>query len=99
MFTVAMSPINEEIHESPLQAVTTSISLPDCVRDNLREYFADLEEMEPENLYAMLIHTVEKPLLEMVMERAQYNQTRAAQWLGMNRNTLRKKLQEHGLSD
>ena len=35
----------------------------------------------------------------MVMDRAQHNQSRAAQWLGLNRNTLRKKLLEHGLAE
>ncbi|MEN9842724.1 MAG: hypothetical protein RLZZ612_553 [Pseudomonadota bacterium] len=73
--------------------------LPECVRDNLRQYLSDLEGMEPANLYDMLIRTVEKPLLELVMERAQHNQSRAAQWLGLNRNTLRKKLLEHGLAE
>ena len=47
----------------------------------------------------MLVKAVEKPLLEMVMDRAQHNQSRAAQWLGLNRNTLRKKLLEHGLAE
>ena len=40
---------------------------------------------------------VEKPLLDVVMARAEGNQSRAAQWLGLNRNTLRKKLVEHKL--
>jgi Fis family transcriptional regulator len=41
---------------------------------------------------------VEKPLLEVVMQRAGQNQSRAAEWLGLNRNTLRKKLIEHQLA-
>jgi Fis family transcriptional regulator len=45
----------------------------------------------------MLVKAVERPLLEVVMAQAQNNQSRAAQWLGLNRNTLRKKLLEHGL--
>lgn len=73
--------------------------LPDCVRDNLRQYLADLEGMEPSDLYDMLIHTVEKPLLEMVMQHTDHNQSRAAKWLGLNRNTLHKKLLLHGLID
>jgi len=47
----------------------------------------------------MLVKAVERPLLEVVMAHAQNNQSRAAQWLGLNRNTLRKKLVEHGLLD
>jgi Fis family transcriptional regulator len=45
----------------------------------------------------MVVLTVEKPLLEVVMKHADDNQSRAAQWLGLNRNTLRKKLSEHHL--
>ncbi|HRK38684.1 MAG TPA: helix-turn-helix domain-containing protein [Burkholderiaceae bacterium] len=74
-------------------------NLQDCVRDSMRVYFDDLGGSEPANLHDMLVKAVEKPLLELVMERAQHNQSRAAQWLGLNRNTLRKKLLEHGLAD
>ena len=45
----------------------------------------------------MLVHLVERPLLEVVMQQAGDNQSRAAEWLGLNRNTLRKKLLEHRL--
>jgi Fis family transcriptional regulator len=44
-----------------------------------------------------MVGTVEKPMLEVVMQQADHNQSRAAQWLGLNRNTLRKKLLEHKL--
>ncbi len=45
----------------------------------------------------MLLKVIEKPLLDVVMQRAGHNQSRAADWLGLNRNTLRKKLVEHQL--
>lgn len=67
------------------------------VRANLDAYFKDLGETEPTDLHGMLLKAVEKPLLEQVMQRASQNQSKAAQWLGLNRNTLRKKLLEHGL--
>ena len=67
------------------------------LRQKLRDYFTDLGDMPPVDLYDMVIHVVEKPLLEEVMTRAGHNQSRAAQWLGLNRNTLRKKLTQHGL--
>ncbi|MFN3610910.1 helix-turn-helix domain-containing protein [Tepidimonas sp.] len=73
--------------------------LPDCVRASLEAYFATLGDTEPANLHEMLIRAVEGPLLEVVMARARGNQSRAALWLGLNRNTLRKKLLEHGLLD
>lgn len=48
-------------------------------------------------MYDMMVRVVEKPLLEVVMRHAEHNQSKAAQWLGLNRNTLRKKLLEHKL--
>ncbi len=71
--------------------------LEDSVRDNLEAYFRDLRGTEPDGLYEMVIRVVEKPLLDVVMQHAGHNQSRAAEWLGMNRNTLRKKLLEHKL--
>ncbi|MDR2853665.1 MAG: Fis family transcriptional regulator [Burkholderiaceae bacterium] len=71
--------------------------IQDSVRSGLENYFRDLHGAQPDRLYDMLMHVVEKPLLEIVLARAEGNQSRAAQWLGMNRNTLRKKLLEHKL--
>ena len=68
-----------------------------CIHKNLETYLNDLQGQEPSGMYDMLLRVVEKPLLELVMEQARNNQSRAAQWLGLNRNTLRKKLVEHGL--
>jgi Fis family transcriptional regulator len=45
----------------------------------------------------MLLQVVEKPMLELVMECTRSNQSKAAQWLGINRNTLRKLLVQHGM--
>lgn len=73
--------------------------LHDCVRASMEDFFRDLNGTDPDNLHEMLVRAVEKPLLEVVMEQAQNNQSRAAQWLGLNRNTLRKKLLEHKLID
>ena len=68
-----------------------------CVRESLEAYFRDLRGTEPGGLYEMVTRVVEKPLLDVVMQHAGQNQSRAAEWLGMNRNTLRKKLAEHKL--
>ena len=73
--------------------------LHDCMRASMEDFFHDLNGTDPANLHDMLVKAVEKPLLEVVMEQAQNNQSRAAQWLGLNRNTLRKKLLEHKLID
>ncbi|MES2933055.1 MAG: helix-turn-helix domain-containing protein [Pseudomonadota bacterium] len=72
-------------------------SIQEAVQKSLADYFNDLGEQQPSNIYNMVVHTVEKPVLEAVMARAAGNQSQAAEMLGINRNTLRKKLQEHGL--
>ena len=73
--------------------------IEECVRNSLEGYFKDLRGTEPDRMYDMMVRVVERPLLEVVMQQADNNQSRAAQWLGLNRNTLRKKLVEHKLLD
>ena len=70
-------------------------NLEECVRHSLESYFQDLDGTAPGGMYDMMVRVVEKPLLEVVMQHAEQNQSRAAEWLGLNRNTLRKKLVEH----
>ena len=72
-------------------------NVEECVRESLLRYFQDLGGETPDGMYDMLVRLVEKPLLEVVMRQADNNQSRAAEWLGLNRNTLRKKLTLHNL--
>ncbi len=72
-------------------------SIEECVRHSLEKYLADLDGEAATNVYEMVMRTVEKPVLEIVMRHAAQNQSQAAAILGINRNTLRKKLGEHGL--
>ena len=71
--------------------------IEECVRESLESYFKDLHGVEPTSMYEMIMNVVEKPLLDVVMKHAEGNQSRAAEWLGINRNTLRRKLVEHKL--
>jgi Fis family transcriptional regulator, factor for inversion stimulation protein len=71
--------------------------IEECVRESLEAYFKDLGGEQPHGMYDMLVKAVEKPLLEVVMRRTDNNQSRAAEWLDLNRNTLRKKLLDHDL--
>ena len=71
--------------------------IDECVRLSLDQYFRDLRGAEPHGLHEMLVSAVEKPLLDVVMARCDGNQSKAAEWLGINRNTLRRKLLEHRL--
>jgi Fis family transcriptional regulator len=70
-----------------------------CMRRSLNRYFKDLDGEPPGDVYDMVLTAVEKPLLVYILDRAEGNQTRAAEMLGINRNTLRKKMRDHGLSD
>lgn len=70
-----------------------------AVRKTLKEYFKDLDGEDPCcGMYNMVMDCVEKPLLEMVLEHVGGNQTRAAEMLGINRNTLRSKMRQHGIA-
>jgi len=71
--------------------------IEECVRDTLQRYFDDLRGAEPSAVHEMIMSAVEKPLLEVVMRQADGNQSKAADWLGINRNTLRRKLADHKL--
>ena len=71
--------------------------LASSVERALDEYFKDLDGHAPHAVYYMVLNCVEKPMLEYIMRRAGGNQSKAAEILGLNRNTLRKKLQQHGI--
>lgn len=71
--------------------------IEETIRNSLETYFRDLRGIEPHSVYDMIVKAVEKPLLDVVMQQADGNQSRAAEWLGINRNTLHRKLREHKL--
>jgi len=62
-----------------------------CVRRTLDGYFRDLDGEKPGEIYSMVISCVEKPLIEVVLHKVGGNQTVAAELLGLNRNTLRRR--------
>jgi Fis family transcriptional regulator len=66
-----------------------------CVRRAVESYIRDLDGEKPSAMYELVISHVEKPLLEAVLRHAEGNQTLAADMLGLNRNTLRKKIKAH----
>jgi Fis family transcriptional regulator len=68
-----------------------------CVRKALDKYFTDLGDHPTGELYQLFLSEMEQPLLEKVMQVAKGNQTRAAEILGINRGTLRKKLVQYNL--
>jgi Fis family transcriptional regulator len=72
-------------------------TLEQCVLRSLDQYFADLDGSRPHALMDMVTTAVERPLLQFAMARCEGNQCAAAELLGINRNTLRKKLQQYRL--
>jgi len=71
--------------------------IENCIDASVERFLKDLHGETPHSLYNIFMNAAEKPLLEAVMRHAKQNQSIAAQWLGINRNTLRKKLIEHQL--
>src|SRR5215470_3656045 len=72
-------------------------TIEQAVVRNLEQYFADLDGAKPSALHDMVLQAVERPLLKFALDRAGGNQSAAAELLGINRNTLRKKLTDYGI--
>ena len=68
-----------------------------CVRDAIDNYFSELAGHPTKGLYRMVLAEVEAPLLESVMRHTKGNHSKAAEFLGINRGTLRKKLKQYRL--
>jgi two-component system, NtrC family, nitrogen regulation response regulator GlnG len=73
------------------------LSLEGIVDLKLRGSFTNMERMESGDVYSMVLEQVERPLIRFVLEKTRGNQVRAADILGINRNTLRKKITELGI--
>ncbi len=82
---------------SAAAAVGTDASLEEIIEKKMQECVRGLRGHASANLHSLMVGLVEKPLLRAVMRETKSNQVRAAQLLGINRNTLRKKLKEHGI--
>lgn len=68
------------------------------VRESLERYFDELNGQKPCELYDLVLAEIEQPLLEVVMTQTRGNISKAAAYLGLNRATLRKKLQKYGIN-
>ena len=96
-----------EQQRSPSEALTVSVlnsqsqvtnkPLRDSVKQALRNYLSQLDGQDVNDLYELVLAEVEHPMLDMIMQYTRGNQTRAANMLGINRGTLRKKLKKYGM--
>ena len=68
--------------------------LSDAVKRSLERYFKDMDGERPTSIYEMVLKNIEKPMIETVLGKAEGNLTLAASMLGIDRNTLRKKMQQ-----
>lgn len=72
-------------------------SLEALVEFKLSRFFDQLDSHYPDDLYTLIISKVEKTLLHQILRRTGYNQAQASKILGINRNTLRKKMTQYDL--
>ena len=77
--------------------MTGSSKLTDAVKESLDDYFTHLDGQPPHAIYDMVLGCVEKPMLEFILHKVGGNQSKAAEVLGLNRNTLRKKMAQYHL--
>ena len=74
--------------------MSRNTELADAVKRSLERYFRDMDGERPTAIYDMVLKNIEKPLIETVLIKASGNQSQAAAMLGIDRNTLRKKIQQ-----
>ena len=79
------------------RAQNEDLSLEGIVDIKLRGCFSNMDKMESGDVYTMVLEQVERPLIRFVLEKTRGNQVKAADILGINRNTLRKKIQDLGI--
>jgi Fis family transcriptional regulator len=87
--TVTTVTAQDQITQKPLR---------DSVKASLKNYLGQLNGQEVNDLYELVLAEVEQPLLDMIMQHTRGNQTKAANMMGINRGTLRKKLKKYGMN-
>ena len=88
-----MTATDHETSDSTLSSAPLRVQ----VQSALQDYFCRLDGHLPSNWYKMVLQEIEPPLLETVLYCTRGNQTKAADILGINRSTLRKKLKQYGM--
>jgi len=89
---LTLSDLSLPQEEISLSKDLTELSLEEVIRRKLQSYFQQPSGSVPTDLYASIITQIEKPLIELTLEYTGGNQLKAADVLGINRNTLRKKI-------
>lgn len=100
-----MGSLNEHASQSfgpvestaPITPQQQKSSLRSDVEKAMQQYFVNLGDASVTDLYMLVLHEIEGPLLEAVLRNCRSNQSKASIMLGLNRGTLRKKLKQHGM--
>lgn len=88
---------NYSIHNNNLTEQLDSYSIEDIIDLKIGRFFDQLGNYYPDNVYELIMSKVEKSLISQVLKRVGGNQVHTAKILGINRNTLRKKMKIYGL--
>ncbi|MBE9568577.1 MAG: DNA-binding transcriptional regulator Fis [Proteobacteria bacterium] len=91
---VSQNPANQECTPQPAEEIS---QLSHAVKHSIRRYLYELDGAHPNNMYELVLKQIEQPLFEAILEHTKGNQSRAAELLGLNRGTLRKKLRSYNL--
>ena len=90
--------INNDDSGNITDPAPTEISqLRHAVKHSIRRYLYELDGTQPNDMYDLVLRQIERPLFEAILEHTKGNQSRAAELLGLNRGTLRKKLRSYNL--
>ena len=90
--------IDPDVTDNTSGINTEKISqLSHAVKHSIRRYLYELDGAKPDNMYELVLRQIEQPLFEAILEHTKGNQSRAAELLGLNRGTLRKKLRTYNL--
>ncbi len=81
----------------PTPAPAEISQLSHAVKHSIRRYLYELDGTQPNDMYDLVLRQIERPLFEAILEHTKGNQSRAAEILGLNRGTLRKKLRSYNL--
>ncbi|MES2661862.1 MAG: DNA-binding transcriptional regulator Fis [Pseudomonadota bacterium] len=88
----------KSLNQAGQATAAETCTLREAVYQTMSTYFQDLDGYEACDVYNMVLCEIEPPLLRSVLEYVQGNQTKAAEILGLNRGTLRKKLKQYDLA-
>jgi two-component system nitrogen regulation response regulator GlnG len=86
---------SQETSAQTLASRGDSAALAELIAGRIGQWLDSPEGEEPRDLYEKLVAEIEKPLIELALKRTSGNQVKAARMLGLNRNTLRKKITDH----